>query len=139
MAATMKMINLYHKPCRNSGMGFLAPDIEHSMNVFHKYQCINCGKDNITSNDDDVIEEKVNIGDVPLISIKNKKTGQDLLVDGEFLVVFETEDQAKVFAEEMNCLSDCEYVKNKYIYGEKTNGYYLTEGDNEDGKSEEKK
>ena len=135
----MKMFNFYHKPCRNSGMGFLAPDTEHSMDVFHKYQCLNCGKDSITFTDDDVIAEKVNPGDVPLISIKNKVTGQDLLVDGNFLVVFETEDQARVFAEEMNCLSDCEYVKNKYIYGEKTNGYYLTEGKKEDGKSEEKK
>ena len=136
----MKMNKLYHAPCRESGMGFLVPDIENSSDAFHRYQCLNCGKKAITAIDEDVETVEVKPGETKLLYIKNAKTTESLLVDGKYLVVFETEEQAKKFAGIYN-ITGYEIKTDQYIYGDKTNGHYLVEeGEEENGKqSEEKK
>ena len=134
----MIMRKLYHAPCRESGMGFLVPDIEDSSDVFHKFQCMNCGKKAITATDEDAETVEVKPGETRLYYIKNAKTTESLLVDGKYLVVFETEEQAKKFAGIYN-ITGYEIKTDQYIYGEKTNGYYLTEGEEDNGKSEETK
>ena len=133
----MKMSKLYHAPCRESGMGFLVPDIENSLDVLAKYQCLHCGKRAITIHDDDVETVDVKPGDSRLFYIKNAKTTESLLVDGKYLAVFENEEQANKFASIYN-ITGYEIKSDQYIYGDKTNGHYLVEeGDKEDGKSEE--
>ena len=133
----MKMRKLYHATCRESGMGFLVPDIENSLDMFHKYQCLHCGKKAITINDDDVETVEVKPGDSRLFYIKNAKTTESLLVDGKYLAVFENEEQANKFASIYN-ITGYEVKSDQYIYGDKTNGHYLLEeGEKENGKSEE--
>ena len=136
----MIMRKLYHAPCRESGMGFLVPDIEASSDVFHKFQCMNCGKKAITAIDEDVETVEVKPGETKLLYIKNAKTTESLLVDNKYIVVFETEEQAKKFAGIYN-ITGYEIKTDQYIYGDKTNGHYLVEeGEEENGKqSEEKK
>ena len=133
----MKMNKLYHAPCRESGMGFLVPDIENSADIFHRYQCLNCGKKAITAIDEDVETVEVKPGETKLLYIKNAKTTESLLVDGKYLVVFETEEQAKKFAGIYN-ITGYDIKTDQYIYGDKTNGHYLVEeGEEENGKQSE--
>lgn len=137
----MKMRKLYHAPCRESGMGFLVPDIENSLDALAKFQCLHCGKNNIGLHDDDAEVIDVKPGDTRLFYIKNAETDEHLLVDGKYLVVFENEEQTKKFAD-MYGITRYEIGSDQYIYGDKTNGHYLTEeGDEENGKqsSEEEK
>lgn len=136
----MKMRMLYHALCHESGMGFLVPDIENSTDMFHKYQCMNCGKKAILSCDQDVETVLAKPGETRLYYIKNAKTTESLLVDGRFLIVFEDEKQANKFANMYN-INGYEVKSDQYIYGDKTNGHYLVEeGEEENGKqSEEKK
>ena len=136
----MKMSKLYHAPCRESGMGFLVPDIESSSDVFHKFQCMHCGKKAINIFDQDVEVVETKPGETRLYYIKNAKTTESLLVDGKYLAVFETEEQAKKFAGIYN-ITGYEIKADQYIYGDKTNGHYLVEeGEEDNGKqSEEKK
>ena len=134
---SMKMRKLYHAPCRESGMGFLVPDIENSTDMFHTYQCMHCGKKAITTCDQDVEIVLAEPGGSRLFYIKNAKTTESLLVDGRFLIVFEDEKQANKFASIYN-ITGYEVKSDPYIYGDKTNGHYIVgKGEEDDGKPKE--